>query len=104
MKYSKNNPVEGQSILWRGKVMEKELLELKRDELKIFIDNFQLSSEVVVRKAREFEELANKVYGIKDGAYWMQRAKNLEGLLNEVEAFCPAGYRNEIKKVLEVGQ
>jgi hypothetical protein len=84
--------------------MEKELLELKRDELKTFIDNFQLSSEVVVRKAREFEDMANKVYGIKDGAYWMQRAKNLEGILNEVEAFCLVGYSNEIKKILEVEQ
>jgi hypothetical protein len=85
-------------------MMEKELFELKRDELKIFIDNFHLSSEAVVSKAREFEDLANKVYRIKDGAYWMQRAKNLEGLLNEVEAFCPAGYKNEIKKVLELEQ
>jgi hypothetical protein len=60
--------------------------------------------KVVVRKAREFEELVNKVYGIKDGAYWMQRAKNLEGILKEVEAFCPAGYKYEIKKVLKVEQ
>jgi hypothetical protein len=48
--------------------MEKEQLEIKRAELKIYIDNFNLSSEAVVRKAREFENLANKVYDIKDGA------------------------------------
>jgi hypothetical protein len=68
-------------------------LELKRAELKILIDNFHLSSEAVVRKAREFEDLSNKVYGIKDGAYWMGRSKNLEGLLREASAFCPAGIR-----------
>lgn len=81
--------------------MELEGLELKRAELKILVDNFHLSSEVVVRKAREFEELANKGYGIKDGAYWMQRAKRLEGILSEVWAFCPAEYRDGIKKTLE---
>lgn len=81
--------------------MDKELLESKRDELKTFIDNFHLSSEAVVKKAREFEELANKVYGIKDGVYWMQRAKLLEGLLREAEAFCPSGYKHELNRALE---
>jgi predicted nucleotidyltransferase component of viral defense system len=84
--------------------MELEQLELKRAELKTFIDNFHLSSEAVVRKAREFEELANKVYAIKDGAYWMRRAKNLESLLCEVSAFCPAGFKHEINKALEFEQ
>lgn len=84
--------------------MEKEQLEIKRAELRTFIDNFQLSSEVVVRKAREFEDLANKVYGIKDGAYWMLRSRRLEGLLREAAVFCPAGYKYEIGRALEVEQ
>jgi hypothetical protein len=37
----------------------KEQLEIKRAELRIYIDNFNLSSEAVVKKAREFEELEN---------------------------------------------
>lgn len=61
--------------------MEKEQLEIKRAELKIYIDSFNLSSEAVVNKAMEFENLANKVYEIKDGAYWMKRSKELEDLL-----------------------
>lgn len=82
--------------------MEKEQLEIKRAELKVYIDNFNLSSDAVVRKAREFENIANKIYGIKDGAYWMDRSKKLESLLNEVSAFCPAGYKYEIEKVLGI--
>jgi hypothetical protein len=82
--------------------MNKEQLEIKRAELKIFIDNFSLSSEAVVRKAREFEDLANKVYKIKDGSYWMERSKKLEGLLQEVLPFCPAGYKFEIEKSMEI--
>lgn len=84
--------------------MELEQLELKRAELKTLIDNFHLSSEAVVRKAREFEDLSNKVYGIKDGAYWMRRSKKLEGLLMETSAFCPAGHKYEIEKALEFDQ
>jgi hypothetical protein len=80
--------------------MEKEQLEIKRAELKVYIDNFNLSSEVVVKKAKEFEDLANSVYGIKDGAYWMQRCRKLEGLLGEVTCFCPSGYKYEIEKAL----
>jgi hypothetical protein len=83
-------------------VVNKELLELKRDELVTFIDNFHLSSDAVVKKAREFEELANKVYGVKDGAYWRQRTKKLEELLKEASVFCPAGYKYEIERALEV--
>lgn len=82
--------------------MEREQMEQKRNELYLFIDNFSLSSEAVVKKAREFEELANKAYEIKDGIYWMQRAKNLEALLNEVEVYFPEKYKREIEKVLEV--
>jgi hypothetical protein len=80
--------------------MEKEELEIKRAELKIYIDSFNLSSEAVVKKAREFESLANKIYEIKDGDYWMKRSMELEDLLKEVSAFCPAGYKYEIKKIL----
>jgi hypothetical protein len=80
--------------------MENEQLEVKRAELKILIDNFNLSSEAVVKKAREFEDLANSVYGIKDGAYWMQRCRKMEGLLREVSPFCPAGDKYEIEKAL----
>jgi hypothetical protein len=80
--------------------MEKEQLEIKRAELKVYLDNFNLSSEAVVKKAREFEDLANRVYGIKDGAYWMQRCGRMEGLLGEVSPFCPAGYKYEIEKAL----
>lgn len=82
--------------------MEKEQLEIKRAELRILIDNFNLSSEAVVKKAREFEELANRVYVIRDGAYWMSRTKKLENLLREVSVFCPAGYKYEIEKVLGI--
>lgn len=82
--------------------MQKEQLELKRSELNLFLDNFSLSSEVVVKKAREFEELANRIYKIKDGAFWMVRAKKLEGLLKEVADLCPENYKNEIKMTLEV--
>jgi hypothetical protein len=78
--------------------MENNQLEIKRAELKILLDNFQLSSEAVVKKAREFEDLANKVYGIKDGAYWMQRSRRVEGLLKDALAYCPAGYRSEIER------
>jgi hypothetical protein len=80
--------------------MEREELEIKRAELKLLMEHFQLSSEAVVKKAREFEDLANKVYGIKDGAYWLQRTLKLEGLLREVSCFCPAGYRAEIERML----
>jgi hypothetical protein len=83
-----------------GETMDKEQLEIRRAELKVYIDNFNLSSEAVVKKAREFENLANKTYDIKDGSYWMDRSKKLESLLNEVSAFCPAGYKCEIEKVL----
>ena len=82
--------------------MKKDQLELKRRELNTLLDNFNLTSEFVVKKAREFEELANKTYGIKDGAYWMQRYKKIEGLLKQVEGFCPAGYRSEIAEALKV--
>jgi len=82
--------------------MEKEQLEIKRAELKIYIDNFNLSSEAVVKKAREFEDLANRVYGIKDGSYWMQRCRKIEGLLREVSQFCPSGYKYEIEKAMEL--
>ncbi|MDP4146946.1 MAG: hypothetical protein Q8936_21150 [Bacillota bacterium] len=82
--------------------MEKEQLEIKRAELNIYIENFNLSSEAVVKKAREFETLANKIYGIKDGAYWMSRAKELEDLLREVSVFCPAWYKDGIEKVLGI--
>jgi hypothetical protein len=85
-----------------GITMNQEQLEIKKAELKIFIDNFSLSSEAVVRKAREFEDLANKVYEIKDGVYWMQRSNKLEGLLQEVLPFCPAGYKHEIEKSMEL--
>lgn len=84
--------------------MEREQLEIKRAELKVYIDNFNLSSEAVVKKAREFEDLANRVYGIKDVAYWMQRCRRMEGLLREVSTFCPAGYKYEIEKALEMVQ
>ena len=84
--------------------MGNEQLELKRAELSLYIDNFNLSSEAVLRKAREFEDLANRIYGVRDGAYWLERSKKLEGLLREVWAFCPARHRNEIARVLEVGQ
>lgn len=80
--------------------MEKEQLEIKRAELNIYIENFNLSSDAVVKKAREFETLANKIYGIKDGAYWMSRTRMLEELLKEVSVFCPAGYKCEIEKKL----
>ena len=53
-----------------------------------------------MKKAREFENLANKIYEIKDGAYWMKRSKELEDLLKEVSAFCPAGYKYEIDRVI----
>lgn len=79
-----------------------ELLEQKRNELNFFIDNLCLSSEAVVKKAREFEDLANKTYNIKDGAYWMQKAKSLEVLLNQVQIYCPENYKTEIEKVLMV--
>jgi hypothetical protein len=81
--------------------MEKEQLEVKRAELKIYIDNFNLSSEAVVRKAREFEKLANKAYGVKDGAYWMERSRKLEELLREAAEFCPAGHKHEIAQALK---
>jgi hypothetical protein len=87
-----------------GGIMEKEQLEIKRAELKVYLDNFNLSSEAVVKKAREFEDLANKVYGIKDGVYWMERAKKMEGLLQEVLPFCPAGYKHEIERSMEIEQ
>lgn len=80
--------------------MEKEQLEIKRAELKLLMEHFQLSSEAVVKKAREYEDLANKVYDIKDGAYWLQRTQKLEWLLREVSCFCPAGYRVEIERML----
>lgn len=86
----------------RKRIMQKEQLELKRSELNLFLDNFSLSSEVVVKKAREFEELANRIYKIKDGAFWMERAKKLEGLLKEAADLCPENYKNEIKMTLEV--
>lgn len=79
-----------------------EQLELKRTELNILMENFCLSSELVVKKAREFEELANKTYEIKDGAYWMKRAKNLEKVLRDVQAFCPVIQRNDIEEMLKV--
>jgi hypothetical protein len=82
--------------------MKKDALEQKRAELIALVDNFYLASEVVVKKAREFEALANKVYGVKDGAFWMQRANRLEKLLNEVSVFCPAGYKSEIAKALRM--
>lgn len=82
--------------------MEKEQLEIKRAELNIYIENFNLSSNAVVKKAREFETLANKIYGIKDGAYWMSRTKKLEDILREVSVFCPAGYKYEIEKALGI--
>jgi hypothetical protein len=82
--------------------MEREHLEIKRAELKVYLDNFNLSSEAVVKKAREFEDLANRVYEIKDGAYWMQRCGKMEGILREVSPFCPAGYKFEIVKALEL--
>jgi hypothetical protein len=33
-----------------GEIMEKEQLEIKRAELKVYIDNFNLSSETEVKK------------------------------------------------------
>lgn len=59
---------------------------------------------MVVKKAREFEDLANKVYGVKDGAYWMHKSKKLEGLLKGTLVFYPAGYKHEIDRALEMGQ
>jgi hypothetical protein len=82
--------------------MLKDDLYIKRTELNVLMDNFCLTSEIVVRKAREFEELANKVYGIKDGAYWMKRANSLEKLLKDVQAFCPVVQKNEIVEILKV--
>jgi hypothetical protein len=82
--------------------MKVEQLEFKRAELNILLENFSLSSESVVEKAREFEELANKTYGIKDGVYWMQRAMELERLLREVQVFCPIIQKNEIEEMLKV--
>jgi hypothetical protein len=82
--------------------VEKEELEIKRKELVTLVDNFCLSSETVVKMAREFEEMANKVYDIRDGAYWMNRAKKLENLLNEVQVHCPEKHKTEIEKVLRV--
>ena len=82
--------------------MEKDQLELKRLELNTLIDNFNLTSEFVVKKAREFEELANKTYGIKDGAYWMQRYKRIEELLKQVNGYCPARFKSEIAEALKV--
>jgi hypothetical protein len=84
--------------------MGENQLEIKRTELKILLDNFQLSSDTVVKKAREFEDLANKVYVVKDGAYWMQRSRKVEGLLKEALVYCPAGYRYEIEKEIELLQ
>lgn len=82
--------------------MSKEQLEIKRNKLNLFIDNFCLSSEIVVKAAMEFEELANKTYGIKDSAYWMQRTMKLETLLREVEAYCPEKYKIEIENGIKV--
>ena len=82
--------------------MIKDELDIKRDELNVLMENFCLNSEVVVKKAREFEELANKIYGIKDGAFWMKRAKSLEKLLRDVQAFCPVVQKNEIEEILKV--
>jgi hypothetical protein len=48
--------------------------------------------------------IKNKSYGVKDGAYWMQRSKRLEGLLRETSVFCPAGHKYEIEKALEFEQ
>jgi hypothetical protein len=77
-------------------------LEQKRIELNIFIDNCALSSETVVKKAREFEELANRSYDIKDAVYWMRRAKRLEILLQEAREYCPDNCKVEIEKVLKL--
>lgn len=69
-----------------------EKLEIKRAELNSLVNNCSLSCEIVVRKAREFEELANKTYGLRDGSYWMQRSRKLEKLLRDVTGFCLAVY------------
>lgn len=80
----------------------KKKLESKRVELTVLVDNFCLSSDIVVRKAREFEELANESYAVKDGAYWMQRALKLSRILSEVEGYCPMQYKDEIAKLLKM--
>jgi hypothetical protein len=82
--------------------MLKDELDTKRYELNVLMENFCLTSDAVVKKAREFEELANKIYGVKDGAYWMKRAKRLEKLLKDVQAFCPVIQKNEINQILKV--
>jgi hypothetical protein len=66
--------------------------------------NKSITQFILLKKAREFVDLANKVYAIKDETYWMQRSKKLEGLLREASAFCPAGYKYEIEKALEIEQ
>jgi hypothetical protein len=82
--------------------MLKDELDIKRTELNVLMDNFCLTSEVVVKKAREFENLANRIYGVKDGAYWMKRAKSLEKILSHVQAFCPLVQSIEIAEILKV--
>jgi hypothetical protein len=89
-------------VFKKDELMKKNELELKRRELMILIDNFCLSSELVVSKAREFEDLSNEFYNLKDGAYWMQQSVKMAQLLKEVEIYCPIQYKNEIAKLLIV--
>lgn len=35
-------------------------LEIKRSELNMLVSNFKLNCDIVVKKAREFEEFANR--------------------------------------------
>lgn len=88
-----------------GKVkMIKEQLEQKREELYVLINNLHISSDTVLKKSMEFEELANKAYIVKNEAYWRNRAYRLERVLKKMEKFCPEGYRDELAAALTIGE
>lgn len=87
--------------------------KVNHDTIKLIYENISLMDENIrlsfenrklrrrVERAKKFEELTKGICHVKEGSYWEERVKELEGALKKVVLFCPSSYKNDIWKVLK---